>query len=70
MQKFYDNIDVIKLIEEIGETNYPIKVAALGIQMHMAPRVIKAYDCHCDTENPSNSIIAGCMQSTFFTNKI
>ena len=45
---------------------YPIVALALGLSMHMAPRVVKAYEHYVMCDMPINGIIAGCTQSTFF----
>ena len=45
---------------------YPVKLAALGISMHTAPRTIRAYDHHVPMGRPSKWIIAGCTQSNQF----
>ncbi len=42
MEKFYDNVDTNKLVTKIVELDYPLVVGALGMMMHMAPRVVKA----------------------------
>ena len=34
--------------------------------MHLAPRIIKAYNVYCSVDTPANSIIAGCVQSNIF----
>ncbi len=53
--------DLSKPIAKALEIEYPIFVFSLGLQMHMAPRALKAYDCYMFPDNPSNSIIAGCL---------
>ena len=65
MEKFYDNIDLVKLTEQAVEVEYPIRVYTLGLQMHMSPRVVKAYDCNMHASTPTNGIIAGCVQSNY-----
>ena len=64
MEKFYDNIDITKLIRLGQDYNYPTRIMALGLQMHMACRGIKCYNTHPGHTLPSNVIIAGCTQST------
>merc|ERR1712185_538100 len=65
MEKFYDNIDILKLSAKAMDVEYPLMVFTLGIQMHMAPRATKAYDCNAYIDIPSNGIIAGCVQSNY-----
>ena len=66
MEKFYDNIDIIKLIDRSMDLEYPVIMMALGIQMHMAPRCINAYETYAICDLPKNGIIAGCTQSNIF----
>ena len=66
MEKFYDNISIPKLLGEAEQLDYPAHAMSMGIQMHMAPRLIKARDCYCYAPLPSNGIIAGCTQSNSF----
>ena len=38
MEKFYDNINIITLIDLASELLYPTRLLALGLAMHMAPK--------------------------------
>ena len=49
-----------------NELGYPTKLAALGLTMHTAPRMLKAYEHYLPVGIPSNGIIAGCTQSNHF----
>ena len=65
-EKFYDNIDILQLINKSQEVGYHIAILILGLQMHMSPRGLKCYN-HCPgLVLPRNGIIAGCSQSTTF----
>ena len=66
MEKFYDSLDIGRLVDKAREMGYPTLIFGLGILMHMSPRVIKAYDHYGLPIMPSNGIIAGCTQSTFW----
>ena len=46
MAKFYDNIDICLLCAEAMRCGYPAMMLALGMQMHMALRGLKAYNTH------------------------
>ena len=59
MDKFYDSINVIKLISKGIELGYPVVALALGMVMHMAMRVLKVEDSFMECEIPANGIIAG-----------
>ncbi len=63
MEKFYDNMHIPPLIQRAQDMEYPCVVMALGMQMHMAPRIIKAHEHNTLCELPSNGSIAGCTQS-------
>ena len=65
-EKFYDNIDVVQLIDKTEALEYPLCMLVLGLQVHMSPRGLKCYN-HCPRlVLPRNGIIAGCSQSTTF----
>ena len=66
MEKFYDSLDICKLIDRANYLGYPSKLIAMGMIMHMAPRVIRAYEHHMEVGLPANGIIAGCTQSNHF----
>ena len=66
LEKFYDTINITKLVRKCGECRYPIKLTALGLIMHTAPRMLKAYDHYMMVGLPANGIIAGCTQSNHF----
>ena len=53
------------LIAKANEVHYPMVVFGLGIQMHMAPQILKVYECYAYTENLANGIIAGRVQSNY-----
>ena len=66
MAKFYDNIPIPKLVGRARDMGYPTAIVAAGLIMHMCPRVLKAYDHYEPCCSPSNGIIAGCTQSTYW----
>ena len=65
MEKFYDNIDMLQLTQKAIEVDYPLMIFTLGLQMHLAPRALKAYECNAYANLPTNGIIAGCVQSNY-----
>ena len=65
-EKFYDIINITKLAQHACELGYPITAVALGVQMHMAPRILKAHDHYTMCALPATGIIAGCTQSNYF----
>eukprot|EP00973_Karenia_brevis_P049028 6799867-Karenia_brevis.AAC.1 len=66
MEKSYDKIFISNLIQKATRLDYPPLVLKLGLQMHMACRSIRCYQCHPGVTTPTNGIIAGCTQSTTF----
>ena len=43
MEKFYDNVDLARLMAHAEATGYPPILMASGMQMHMAQRELKCY---------------------------
>ena len=64
--KNYDNIDIVKLIKFAKNLNYPMRLLALGLVMHMSPRLIRAGESYAMAMLATNGIIAGCSQSNAF----
>ena len=67
MEKFYDNIDIVILVEEAEKLEYPTILLSLGLHMHMAPRGLRFYGYCPGQVLVGNGIIAGCTQSTTYT---
>ena len=63
--KFFDSIDIPRLIRRCEELGFPIDQLTLAMQMHRAPRIIQAAGC-CASPITSTgvSILAGCTFST------
>ena len=66
IDKLHDSISFHKLLSAAIELDYPTHMLYLGIQMHMAPRIIKARDAYASALIADNGIIAGCTQSNIF----
>ena len=66
-EKFFDSLDISTLVSRALNLGFPPEVMILGLQIHRAPRVLKALD---SLTNPlprtGRSIIAGCTLSTSF----
>ena len=58
LDKFYDSINISLLIDRAVEMGYPMVALALGIQMHMAPRVFRGHQHYQLAPMPSNAISA------------
>ena len=66
IEKFYDNMCIVRMIREACRLRYPMLVLRLGVIMHMAPRFLRTYSFIPGMVQPRNGIIAGCSQSTAF----
>lgn len=53
----------MKLIQKVLDIGYPVMVSALGVQILMAPRIVKAFGCYMECNLLSNGVVAGCTQS-------
>ena len=56
---FENSHNIPELIATSNEIGYPIKLTALGLIMHTAPRTIRAYDHHVPLGRPSDGILRG-----------
>ncbi len=66
IKKFYDMIDVIILIDQAIELGVNPIVMYMSLQVHMAPRVLRAHGVYGQVINISNSILQGCVNSNSF----
>ena len=63
--KFFDSLDVPLLIQRAEKLDFPIDQLVLGMQVHRAPRVLKADGCFGEpVEATGVSVLAGCSLST------
>ena len=63
LHKFFDTIDPMALVDALKNTQFPPIDAAMGYQMHVAPRVLQV---SCISSLPirvDSSILAGCIYS-------
>ena len=64
-EKFFDSLDIPTLASRALDLGFPPEVMVLGLQVHRAPRVLKALDSLTDPlPRTGRSIIAGCTLST------
>ena len=59
LEKFYDSIDVVKLIELSVNCGFSLHVAAMDLQVHMGLRILSWAGCYSHPLAVSNSILAG-----------
>ena len=59
VEKFYDSVDLVKLLIFAQERGFPLAVAALDLQAHLAMRVLRWCGCHSLPLAVSSSILAG-----------
>ena len=62
-EKFYDSINPTKLIWEALNLGYSPLLLYIGMQVHLAPRILKCGDALSDETLVFSSILAGCAQS-------
>ena len=62
-EKFYDSLDLARLIESAQSLGYPALPLALAMQLHMGPRFIKGSTCFALGVDPANGIVAGDNQA-------
>ena len=63
--KSFDSLDVPLLIERAEELNFPLDQLTLGLQVHRAPRALRAEGCFgLPIASTGVSILAGCTLST------
>jgi len=65
-QSFYDNMDWVDIIDWAQEMQYPLGPLALGVQLHVAPRMVRVNGAVSDVIIPANGALAGCWQATEF----
>ena len=60
IQKFYDNVNISKLIKAAFEMDLPLRAMGIALQMHLAPRILSVNKWASRIIQVSNSLIAGC----------
>ena len=68
--KFFDTINISTLIIESIYTEYPPVDLAIGLQQHLAPRVIQVAGFSSSPVIVTHSILAGCKQSCPMTKSL
>ena len=63
LEKFYDSIDVLKLIHHALACEFPLAPLTLLLQVHLSTRVIRVNKWVSEPLLPFTSIIAGCRSS-------
>ena len=70
MEKFYDSISLSGLISWARDREFQPVILCLAMQVHMAPRTLRAGEAHITVTVPTCSIIAGCRQSNRFARAV
>ena len=63
MEKFFDSISPEVLVDALNHTNFPPVDTIMGMQMHLAPRVIQVQQLSSLPMRIDTSILAGCFYS-------
>ena len=66
IEKFFDSIDPKKLIILATRQGMNLRILAVAMQAHLAPRILKASGGYSNTIGVSRGIIAGCKFSVAF----
>ncbi len=66
LQKFYDSIDIIKLIELSTRRGFSVAVAAIDLQVHLGLRLLKWAGSFSDPIPVSSSVLAGSKFSNIY----
>ena len=66
VEKFYDNINISKLLRCLTDNDMPWRAPVLALQMHLAPRILATQNWVSTPIAIFNSIIAGCKLSNVF----
>ena len=64
LEAFYDTVDIVILIDQLLATDWPVRQAAVALQVHIAPRTITGVGLvSAVTHQVYTSLIAGCQYS-------
>ena len=66
IQKFYDHIDLSRLIDKMVELDYPEYLLLISCQVMAGPRVLSDSSTYSEWIYPDNSIVAGSGQANNF----
>ncbi len=66
IEKFYDSIRLVLLIQLAVQAGYPVHILAFDIMFHLAPRILKWNSAFSDFIPVTNGILAGAKRSGTF----
>ena len=64
---FFDSSEIIGLLKEVVDCDYPLAPLLYAIGQHLAPRVIQCQGVCGEPINVFRSIVVGCKQSKALT---
>ena len=67
LTKFYDTIDLLRLVVSGVDMGYSPLALGLSVQMYLAPRYLRANQCFDQGVVPFTGIVAGCGRAVRFT---
>ena len=67
VHKYFDSVNIAELSSRAQEARYPVLDLAMGLQMHIAPRVLQHQKNCSQATQVTQSILAGCSQAVPFT---
>lgn len=68
--KFFDTINISKLLEEAVYCKFPFKQMSFALQQHLAPRMLQTNGYSSRVASIFKSILAGCKFSVAFTKSL
>jgi hypothetical protein len=63
LEKFYDHVRLDAVVDIASRVDYPLMPLFLALDMHRAPRRLRASGAVSDIITPGRSLLAGCSQS-------
>jgi len=70
IEKFYDSIRPGRVMKKAREQGIDIRILAIAMQVHLAPRVLRTEGCYGTVVKVSRSVLAGCRFSNAFARSV
>ena len=67
LHKFFDLVDPVTLVKKAMGLGFPLRILIIGVQMHVAPRVLQLLGACSDMIDVGRSVLPGCMLAIPFT---
>ena len=67
MHKFFDLVDHVTLVKKAMDLGFPLHILVMGVQMHVAPRILQLLGACSDLIGVGRIVLPGCMLAIPFT---